>query len=187
MVGSLITYVKCPFCPPRRGVLAVDVGALREVVGISDVDLNTERAPALVFDPDRGAGGPCAHVIDLAGQAAWEWKDRRGREQPGGCLEVSWIHPLCPSNDLAVRDRWYDFSASVLRPDSDHALCLRPPRVDLRAGLERCIPEVRKGRSWRLWLWGGLGAAYVHNPEDYYRQVGSAFRRYLDRRGSASP
>lgn len=63
MSDHLVELCRCPFCPPGRGVVAVDPRSLR---------FRPERTDFLAFAPDRAPAGPCAHLVQFGASARWE-------------------------------------------------------------------------------------------------------------------
>jgi hypothetical protein len=131
-----------------------------------------------VFDPDRGRGRWCEHLLDLVAVLDWKRRGSHGRARPGGGLVAAWQHPLFGPGALAERARWTSFLSAVLAPGSCHPLRPRTPDHSDDTRLDGPLPGPARGRSNAPWLWGRVCALFAADAEEYSREARAGFARY---------
>ena len=106
---------RCPYCPPGKGVIAVDLSQLLldRANGPEDEDFNLEEdlnQRQVIFDPDGVANQPCPHMISLYLDGDVRSMDmvracRNGTMDPKDfksryMFSSGWDHPWFKQNDI---------------------------------------------------------------------------------------
>jgi hypothetical protein len=188
MTDLLMPVLTCPFCPPGRSVVSVDLRVVRAAVGREvrldpagpndpAVGREVRLDPAGPNDPavsfqSGGAGPPCPQLIHLELWALWERLSRRD-DAPVGSILVHWAHPATAT---VAAERFKRLREAVLpNPAYRRFLPATPVHVetaDPKGVVEGRIPT-------RTWRWRVEAAAvYAADAVRFCDELAAALARW---------